>query len=62
MTTGLLMLAMFTVCYTLLAKTLSNGILTAPILFVGFGYAMAQTDLFPLWKPKDFCMSSPKSR
>jgi NhaP-type Na+/H+ or K+/H+ antiporter len=48
MTTGLLMLAMFTVCYTLLAKTLSNGILTAPILFIGFGYAMAQTGLFPL--------------
>lgn len=48
MTTGLLMLAVFTVCYTLLAKTLSNGILTAPILFVAFGYLMAQTDLFPL--------------
>ncbi|MCK7612866.1 cation:proton antiporter [Roseibium sediminicola] len=48
MATGLLMLALFTVCYTLLAKTLSNGILTAPILFIGFGYLMAQTDLFPL--------------
>ncbi|ASP34403.1 cation:proton antiporter [Labrenzia sp. VG12] len=47
MTTGLLMLAMFTVCYTLLAKTLSNGILTAPILFIGFGVLMAQTGLFP---------------
>jgi len=48
MATGLLMLAMFTVCYTLLAKTLSNGILTAPILFIGFGYVMALTGLFPL--------------
>ncbi len=47
MATGLLMLAMFTVCYTLLAKTLSNGILTAPILFLGFGYLMAQTGLMP---------------
>jgi len=47
MATGLLMLAMFTVCYTLLAKTLSNGILTAPILFIGFGYLMAQTGLMP---------------
>ncbi|MEO9530919.1 cation:proton antiporter [Roseibium sp.] len=47
MATGLLMLAMFTVCYTLLAKTLSNGILTAPILFIGFGYVMAQTGMFP---------------
>ena len=48
MATGLLMLAMFTVCYTLLAKTLSNGILTAPILFIGFGFFMAQTGLMPL--------------
>ncbi|MEM8704354.1 MAG: cation:proton antiporter, partial [Pseudomonadota bacterium] len=47
MATGLLMLAMFTVCYTLLAKTLSKGILTAPILFIGFGYLMAQTGLMP---------------
>ncbi|MET1412519.1 cation:proton antiporter [Roseibium sp. HPY-6] len=47
MATGLLMLAMFTVCYTLLAKTLSNGILTAPILFIGFGYLMSQTGLMP---------------
>ncbi|MBO6508619.1 MAG: cation:proton antiporter [Roseibium sp.] len=48
MATGLLMLAMFTVCYTLLAKTLSNGILTAPILFIGFGVLMSQTGMFPL--------------
>ena len=47
MATGLLMLAMFTVCYTLLAKTLSKGILTAPILFIGFGYLMAQPGLMP---------------
>lgn len=48
MATGLLMLAMFTVCYTLLAKKLNNGILTAPILFIGFGYLMATTGLMPL--------------
>lgn len=47
MTTGLLLLALFTVSYTLLARTLSNGILTAPILFIGFGYLMAQTGLMP---------------
>ncbi|WP_299816114.1 cation:proton antiporter [uncultured Roseibium sp.] len=48
MATGLLMLALFTVCYTLIARTLSNGILTAPILYIGFGYLMAQTGLMPL--------------
>lgn len=47
MTTGLLLLALFTVCYTLLARTLSKGVLTAPILFIGFGYLMAQTGLMP---------------
>ncbi|WP_298822347.1 cation:proton antiporter [uncultured Roseibium sp.] len=47
MATGLLMLAMFTVSYTLLAKTLSKSILTAPMLFLGFGFLMSQTGMFP---------------
>lgn len=47
MATGLLMLAMFTVSYTLLAKTLSRSILTAPMLFLGFGFLMSQTGMFP---------------
>ncbi|WP_298966307.1 cation:proton antiporter [uncultured Roseibium sp.] len=47
MATGLLMLAMFTVSYTLLAKTLSKSILTAPMLFIGFGFLMSQTGMFP---------------
>ncbi len=48
MATGLFLLALFTVCYTLLAKTLNDGILTAPILFLGFGYLMAESGLMPL--------------
>ncbi len=53
MATGLLILAIFTVCYTLLAKTLSRGILTAPMLYIGFGYLMAQTGLMPAGEAHD---------
>ena len=48
MATGMLMLAMFTVCYTLVAKKLSASILTAPMLFLGFGYLMAGTGMMPV--------------
>ncbi|MGV2975826.1 cation:proton antiporter [Roseibium alexandrii] len=48
MTQGLLMLGMFTVGYTLLAKKLSDSMLTAPMLFLGFGLLMAQTGFMPL--------------
>ncbi|WP_428688197.1 cation:proton antiporter [Roseibium sp.] len=48
MATGLLLLALFTVCYTLLAKKLSGGILTAPMLYIGFGYVLAQSGLMPV--------------
>ncbi|MTH96167.1 sodium:proton antiporter [Roseibium sp. RKSG952] len=48
MATGLLLLAMFTVAYTLLAKRLSATILTAPILFLGAGYLMAMSGMMPV--------------
>jgi len=48
MTTGLLMLAMFTVCFTMIAKRLSTTILTAPMVFLAFGYAMASTGMIPV--------------
>lgn len=48
MATGLLMLATFTVCYTLLAKRLSASILTAPMLFLGYGYLMARLNIMPI--------------
>ncbi|MTI44826.1 sodium/proton antiporter (CPA1 family) [Roseibium hamelinense] len=48
MATGLLMLATFTVCYTLLAKTLATTVFTAPILFLGLGYVLAMTGMMPV--------------
>lgn len=48
MAMGLLMLAAFTVCYTLVARRLSATILTAPMLFLGFGYLMARLEFMPV--------------
>lgn len=42
------MLGMFTMLYTLLAKKLSDGILTAPMLFLGFGFLMASAGQMPV--------------
>ncbi|GGE87424.1 sodium:proton antiporter [Stappia taiwanensis] len=39
---------MFVMVYTMLAKWLSSTVLTAPILFLGFGYALAGTGLMPV--------------
>lgn len=48
MALGLLMLGTFTMVYTLLAKKLSNGVLTAPMLFLGFGFLMAKAGQMPI--------------
>ncbi|MEX3010055.1 cation:proton antiporter [Hoeflea sp. TYP-13] len=40
---GLLFLAMFTVAFSMLANRLSTTVLTAPMLFIGFGFLMAET-------------------
>lgn len=48
MTTGLLILAMFTVCFTMIAKRLSTTIVTAPMVFLGFGVLMAQSSMMPV--------------
>lgn len=45
MTTGLLILAGFTVIYCMLAKRLSKTILTAPMIFLAFGYFLSTTGL-----------------
>ena len=42
---GLLFLAIFTVAFSMVAKRLSSTILTAPMLFIGFGLLMAETGL-----------------
>lgn len=46
------MLGMFTMLYTLLAKKLSDGILTAPMLFLGFGFLMASAGQMPVAEAK----------
>ena len=43
--TGLLLLALFTVAYSMVAKRLSSTIVTAPMLFIGFGVLMSETEL-----------------
>ena len=44
MTLGLLALMLFTALFTLVARRLSSTVLTAPMLFIGFGFALAQTE------------------
>jgi NhaP-type Na+/H+ or K+/H+ antiporter len=45
--TGLAIVAAFTLAYAMLAKRLSSTVVTAPMLFLGFGAAMAQSGLVP---------------
>lgn len=44
---GLLLLALFTICFTMVARRLSSTILTAPKLFIGFGYLWSTTGVMP---------------
>lgn len=44
---GLLVLALFTIAYSMLAKRLANTMVTAPILFLGFGFLLSTTGLMP---------------
>lgn len=47
MALGLLLAAAFAMAYSMVAKRLSTTIFTAPMLFLGFGYLLAQTGLMP---------------
>ncbi|MDA7949174.1 MAG: cation:proton antiporter [Hyphomicrobiaceae bacterium] len=47
MTASLLLSAMFMLAYTMVAKRLSSTVLTAPMLFLAFGYLLSQTKLAP---------------
>lgn len=47
MTLGLLLLALFTVSFAMIAKRVSATVLTAPMLFLGFGYLLSTTGLWP---------------
>lgn len=42
---GLLLLALFTVAFSMVANRLSTTILTAPMLFIGFGFLLSETGL-----------------
>ena len=44
---GLLIVAIFTVGFAMIAKRLSSTVLTAPMLFIAFGYLLSQTGLMP---------------
>ncbi len=45
--TGLLLLALFTFAFSMFAKRLSSTMVTAPMLFLGFGYLLSTTGLMP---------------
>lgn len=47
MLTGLLVAAVFTVAFSMVAKRLSATVLTAPMIFLGFGFALSETGLLP---------------
>jgi NhaP-type Na+/H+ or K+/H+ antiporter len=43
LTAGLLLLFMFTLAYTMVARRLSSTVVTAPMLFIGFGFLLSRT-------------------
>ncbi len=47
MTSGLLLLAVFAAGFAMLAKRLSSTVLTAPMVFIAFGFVLSHTGLFP---------------
>jgi sodium/hydrogen antiporter len=47
MLTGLLIAAVFTAAFSMIAKRMSATILTAPMIFLGFGFLLSETGLMP---------------
>ncbi len=47
MTAGLLIVTLFATCFSMVAKRLSSTWLTAPMVFIGFGYLLSVVGLFP---------------
>ena len=47
MTVGLLILTVFAAGFAMVAKRLTSTILTAPMVFIAFGFLLSQTDLLP---------------
>lgn len=48
MTSGLLIVAMFTVMFCMLAKRISGTMITAPMVFLALGWLLSMTGLLPL--------------
>ena len=48
MITGLLFLCIFTLGFSMIAKRLENTVVTAPMLFIGVGFAIAEMRIMPL--------------
>jgi len=48
MTTGLLLLAIFTMCYSMIAKRVASTVLTSPMIFIAFGYLLSIFDLLDI--------------
>ena len=48
MTTSLLIICLVTVCFCMIAKRASKTILTAPMIFIVFGFVMAQAGIMPV--------------
>ena len=47
MTVGLLIITVFATCFAMVAQRLSSTWLTAPMVFIAFGYVLSVTGLFP---------------
>ncbi len=47
MTVGLLLLSLFALIYAMVGKRLASTVVTAPMLFIAFGYLLSQTGLLP---------------
>ena len=52
-TASLLLLFVFTLAYTMVARRLSSTIVTAPMLFIGFGALLSQTGWMPQSEAED---------
>ena len=53
MTSGLMLLASFTVFYAMIAKRLTSTVLTAPMIFIAFGFLVSHLKLFDIHEMRE---------
>lgn len=53
MTAGLLIVTLFTIAFSMLAKRLSSTVVTAPMVFLSLGYLLSFSDLLPQQEAED---------